>query len=115
MIIMKANATAEWTVSSAASERAGFTIGNTYAHTSDTRNEESPSLALYGIAESTQHTALASDLASAAPTPAVGAVQRWFARRRGFASGLAVSGIGVGTLVISHRGRDRLRAIPEHP
>ncbi|MCE7508706.1 MFS transporter [Alloalcanivorax xenomutans] len=30
--------------------------------------------------------------------PAVGAVQRWFSRRRGFASGLAVSGIGVGTL-----------------
>jgi len=27
-------------------------------------------------------------------------VQRWFARRRGFASGLAVSGIGVGTLVL---------------
>jgi MFS family permease len=32
--------------------------------------------------------------------PAVGAVQRWFVRRRGFASGLAVSGIGVGTLVM---------------
>jgi OFA family oxalate/formate antiporter-like MFS transporter len=32
--------------------------------------------------------------------PAVGAVQRWFARRRGFASGLAVSGIGVGTLAV---------------
>ena len=32
--------------------------------------------------------------------PAVGAVQRWFSRRRGFASGLAVSGIGVGTLVM---------------
>lgn len=32
--------------------------------------------------------------------PAVGAVQRWFARRRGFASGLAVSGIGVGTLIM---------------
>jgi MFS transporter, OFA family, oxalate/formate antiporter len=31
--------------------------------------------------------------------PAIGAVQRWFIRRRGFASGLAVSGIGVGTLV----------------
>lgn len=31
--------------------------------------------------------------------PAVGAVQRWFVRRRGLASGLAVSGIGVGTLV----------------
>jgi MFS transporter, OFA family, oxalate/formate antiporter len=32
--------------------------------------------------------------------PALGAVQRWFTRRRGFASGLAVSGIGVGTLVV---------------
>jgi len=32
--------------------------------------------------------------------PAVGAVQRWFSRRRGLASGLAVSGIGVGTLVM---------------
>ncbi len=32
--------------------------------------------------------------------PAIGAVQRWFTRRRGLASGLAVSGIGVGTLVM---------------
>jgi MFS family permease len=32
--------------------------------------------------------------------PAVGAVQRWFVRRRGFASGLAVSGIGLGTLIM---------------
>jgi MFS family permease len=32
--------------------------------------------------------------------PALGAVQRWFVRRRGLASGLAVSGIGVGTLVM---------------
>jgi MFS family permease len=32
--------------------------------------------------------------------PSLGAVQRWFVRRRGFASGIAVSGIGVGTLVI---------------
>jgi MFS family permease len=31
--------------------------------------------------------------------PAVGAVQRWFVRRRGFASGLAVAGIGAGNLV----------------
>jgi len=31
--------------------------------------------------------------------PAVGAVQRWFVRRRGFASGLAVAGIGLGTLL----------------
>jgi len=32
--------------------------------------------------------------------PAIGSVQRWFVRRRGLASGLAVSGIGVGTLVM---------------
>jgi OFA family oxalate/formate antiporter-like MFS transporter len=32
--------------------------------------------------------------------PVVGTVQRWFVTRRGFASGLAVSGIGVGTLVM---------------
>lgn len=32
--------------------------------------------------------------------PAIGAVQRWFVRRRGFASGLAVSGIGIGTLIM---------------
>lgn len=32
--------------------------------------------------------------------PALGAVQRWFVRRRGFASGIAVSGIGIGTLVM---------------
>jgi MFS family permease len=32
--------------------------------------------------------------------PALGAVQRWFSTRRGLASGLAVSGIGVGTLVM---------------
>jgi MFS family permease len=32
--------------------------------------------------------------------PALGAVQRWFVKRRGFASGVAVSGIGVGTLVM---------------
>jgi MFS family permease len=32
--------------------------------------------------------------------PSIGAVQRWFVKRRGFASGLAVSGIGVGTLVM---------------
>lgn len=32
--------------------------------------------------------------------PAIGAVQPWFNRRRGLASGLAVSGIGVGTLLV---------------
>ena len=32
--------------------------------------------------------------------PVVGVVQRWFVRRRGLASGLAVSGIGVGTLLV---------------
>lgn len=32
--------------------------------------------------------------------PVLGTVQRWFVRRRGFASGIAVSGIGVGTLVM---------------
>ncbi len=32
--------------------------------------------------------------------PAVAAVQKWFDRRRGLASGLAVSGIGAGTLVV---------------
>ena len=32
--------------------------------------------------------------------PALGAVQRWFAKHRGFASGIAVSGIGVGTLAM---------------
>jgi MFS family permease len=32
--------------------------------------------------------------------PALGAVQRWFIKQRGLASGIAVSGIGVGTLVM---------------
>src|SRR5271155_4622776 len=32
--------------------------------------------------------------------PAMGAVQRWFIKSRGFASGLASSGIGAGTLIV---------------
>jgi MFS family permease len=32
--------------------------------------------------------------------PSIAAVQRWFVTRRGFASGLAVSGIGFGTLIM---------------
>jgi MFS transporter, OFA family, oxalate/formate antiporter len=32
--------------------------------------------------------------------PSVGVVPRWFARRRGFASGIASSGIGFGTLIV---------------
>jgi MFS family permease len=32
--------------------------------------------------------------------PSVGAVQRWFTRQRGIASGLAVAGIGLGTLLM---------------
>jgi MFS family permease len=38
--------------------------------------------------------------------PSVAAVQRWFVRRRGTASGIAVAGIGVGTLIgapLAHR------------
>ena len=32
--------------------------------------------------------------------PSVGVLQRWFVRRRGYATGLAVAGIGVGTLAV---------------
>lgn len=43
--------------------------------------------------------------------PAIGAVQRWFVRRRGFASGLAVSGIGVGTLVMPPLAAQLIQAV----
>lgn len=43
--------------------------------------------------------------------PAVGAVQRWFTRRRGLASGLAVSGIGVGTLVMPVVARQMIEGL----
>jgi MFS family permease len=62
-------------------------------------------LALAGAARSLAEVYVAYGLgvglgAGCAYVPAVGAVQRWFVRRRGLASGLAVSGIGVGTLVM---------------
>jgi MFS transporter, OFA family, oxalate/formate antiporter len=62
-------------------------------------------LALAGVARSLAEVYAAYGLGvglgvGCAYVPAVGAVQRWFVRRRGFASGLAVSGIGVGTLVM---------------
>jgi MFS transporter, OFA family, oxalate/formate antiporter len=43
--------------------------------------------------------------------PVLGAVQRWFVRRRGFASGLAVSGIGVGTLVMPPLASSLIEAV----
>jgi MFS transporter, OFA family, oxalate/formate antiporter len=62
-------------------------------------------LAIAGWARSLTEVYLAYGLGvglgvGCAYVPAVGAVQRWFAQRRAFASGLAVSGIGVGTLVM---------------
>jgi MFS family permease len=62
-------------------------------------------LALAGIARSLTEVYVAYGLGvglgvGCAYVPALGAVQRWFVRRRGFASGLAVSGIGVGTLAM---------------
>src|SRR5438034_4139061 len=54
-------------------------------------------LALAGVAQTLTDVYLAYGLGvglglGCAFVPAVGAVQRWFSRRRGFASGLAVSG-----------------------
>ncbi len=62
-------------------------------------------LALAGLARSLHAVYAAYGLGvglgiGCAYVPALGAVQRWFVRRRGAASGLAVSGIGVGTLVM---------------
>jgi MFS family permease len=62
-------------------------------------------LALAGQARSLTQIYLAYGLGvglgvGASYVPVLGAVQRWFVRRRGLASGLAVSGIGVGTLVM---------------
>jgi len=62
-------------------------------------------LALAGAARSLMEIYLAYGLGvglgvGLSYVPVLGAVQRWFVRRRGFASGIAVSGIGVGTLVM---------------
>ena len=62
-------------------------------------------LALAGVARSLIEVYLAYGLGvglgvGLAYVPALGAVQRWFVRRRGLASGLAVSGIGLGTLAM---------------
>jgi MFS family permease len=62
-------------------------------------------LALASVARSLTEVYLAYGLGvgvgvGLAYVPAVATVQRWFVRRRGLASGLAVSGIGVGTLVM---------------
>ena len=62
-------------------------------------------LALAGLARTLSEVYLAYGLGvglgvGCAYVPVVGAVQRWFVKRRGFASGLAVSGIGVGTLIV---------------
>ena len=62
-------------------------------------------LALASIAQSLIEVYLAYGLGvgvgvGCSYVPAMGAVQRWFVRRRGLASGLASGGIGVGTLVV---------------
>jgi OFA family oxalate/formate antiporter-like MFS transporter len=62
-------------------------------------------LALAGLARSLDEVYAAYGLGvglgvGCSYVPVLGAVQRWFVKRRGFASGLAVSGIGVGTLVM---------------
>jgi MFS family permease len=62
-------------------------------------------LAAAGLASSLEQVYLAYGLGAGfgigcSYVPAIGAVQRWFVTRRGFASGLAVSGIGLGTLIM---------------
>ena len=62
-------------------------------------------LALAGLARTLEEVYIAYGLgvglgAGLSYVPVIGTVQRWFLKRRGFASGLAVSGIGVGTLVM---------------
>jgi predicted MFS family arabinose efflux permease len=61
-------------------------------------------LALAGLARSLVEVYVAYSLGvglgiGLSYVPVVGAVQRWFVRQRGLASGLAVSGIGIGTLL----------------
>ncbi len=62
-------------------------------------------LVLAGLARSLNEVYLAYSLGvgigiGLSYVPVIAAVQRWFVRRRGLASGLAVSGIGVGTLLV---------------
>ena len=47
--------------------------------------------------------------------PAAGAVQKWFDRRRGLASGIAIAGIGVGTLVVPPIGAALIEAMEWRP
>lgn len=62
-------------------------------------------LALAGMARSLMQVYIAYGLGvglgvGLSYVPVLSTIQRWFVRRRGFASGVAVSGIGVGTLVM---------------
>lgn len=47
--------------------------------------------------------------------PAAGAVQKWFDRRRGLASGIAIAGIGVGTLIMPPIGAALIEAMEWRP